>query len=150
VVANNIIRKILVVEDEPSIADTLGIILSTRGYQSPVAYSAENAIEVIANWSPDLAIVDVMLPGMNGIDFSIIVKSNYPDCRILLFSGEPDTAALLQDAYKKGHHFEILPKPLHPDFILERVEALLSESATDFAESSIIPPPASADTVFDA
>jgi len=52
----------------------------------------KKAIDVIAGWEPDVAIVDVMLPVMNGFDFSIILKANYPACRLMLFSGEPDTA----------------------------------------------------------
>jgi DNA-binding response OmpR family regulator len=120
------IRKILIVEDEASIADTLAVILSTRGYRVQVAYAAEKAIEIIAEWPPDLAIVDVMLPGMNGIDFSIIIRTHYPACRLLLFSGQPDTTALLEEALKKGHSFEVHAKPLHPTFILSTVEDLLS------------------------
>jgi DNA-binding response OmpR family regulator len=120
------IRKILIVEDETAIADTLAVILSTRGYRVQVAYTAEKAIDLIAGWQPDVAIVDVILPLMNGMDFSIILKANYPACRLLLFSGEPDTTALLEEALKKGHSFEVYAKPLHPSFVLDKVESLLS------------------------
>jgi len=123
---NGAIRRILIVEDEPAIADTLALILSTRGYQVQVAYDAERAIEIIAEWAPTVAIVDVMLPLMNGIDFSIVLKANYPACSIMLFSGQPDTGALLEEALKKGHRFEVLAKPLHPAFLLDTVENLLS------------------------
>jgi CheY-like chemotaxis protein len=122
------IRKILIVEDETSIADTLAVILSTRGYHVHVAYTAEKAIEVIAGWQPDLALVDVMLPQMNGIDFSIILKDNYPACRILLFSGQPDAGGLLEEALKKGHQFPILAKPVHPDYMLTTIEGMFSSS----------------------
>jgi DNA-binding NtrC family response regulator len=128
------IRKILIVEDEAAIADTLAIILSTRGYQVQVAYAAEKAIEIIAVWQPNLAVVDVMLPQMNGIDFSIILKDNYPACRVLLFSGQPDAGALIQEALKKGHEFPILAKPVHPDQMLHTIEGLLApmqESRSD-------------------
>jgi DNA-binding NtrC family response regulator len=126
--ASSPIRKILIVEDEAAIADTLAIILSTRGYQPQVAYAAEQAIEIIAAWQPDLAVVDVMLPMMNGIDFSIILKDNYPACHVLLFSGQPDAAALLQEALKKGHQFPILAKPVHPDYMLSTIEGLFASS----------------------
>lgn len=122
------IRKILIVEDEAAIADTLAIILSTRGYQVQVAYAAEKAIEMIAEWPPDVALVDVMLPQMNGIDFSIILKDNYPACRILLFSGQPDAATLIQEALKKGHQFPILAKPVHPDYMLTAIEGLFASN----------------------
>jgi DNA-binding response OmpR family regulator len=123
---NAAIRRVLIVEDEACIADTLAVILSTRGYAVQVAYSAEKAIEIIAVWRPDLAVVDVMLPQMNGIDFSIILKDNYPNCGIMLFSGQPDTSALLEEALKKGHSFEVLAKPLHPSFVLDTIDNLLS------------------------
>src|ERR1700677_4367313 len=123
---NGPVRKILIVEDETSIADTLAVILSTRGYRVQVAYTAERAIEIIAEGAPDVAVVDVMLPLMNGIDFSIVLKANHPACSIMLFSGQPDTGALLEEALKRGHRFEILAKPLHPAFLLDTVENLLS------------------------
>jgi DNA-binding response OmpR family regulator len=129
------IRKILIVEDETSIADTLAVILSTRGYQVQVAYSAEKGIEIIAEWQPDLAVVDVMLPQMNGIDFSIILKDNYPACRILLFSGQPDAGALVEEALKKGHQFPILAKPVHPDYMLNTIEGLLAANQEPLADA---------------
>jgi DNA-binding NtrC family response regulator len=119
-------RKILIIDDEISVADTLGLIFSTNRYEVRVAYSAEEAIETLAVWRPDLAIVDVMLPLMNGIDFAIVLKANYPQARILLFSGQPDAKALLEQAWTKGHRFEILAKPLHPALMLDTVSNLLS------------------------
>jgi len=128
-------RKILVVDDEVSIADTLALILSTRGYELKVAYSAEGAIETLSEWSPDLAIMDVMLPQMNGIDLAIVIKSNYPGCRIILFSGQPDTSRLLDEAQKKGHRFDILAKPIHPGFILDTVSDMFSTGAEPLADA---------------
>src|SRR5579871_4117870 len=80
-------RKILIVDDESAIADTLQLIFLTRRYEVRVAYTAERAVEVIAEWQPDMAVVDVILPEMNGIDLAIVIKENYPSCHVLLFSG---------------------------------------------------------------
>jgi CheY-like chemotaxis protein len=118
-------RKILIVDDEAAVADSLRLIFSNRGYEVRAVYSAEQAIEVLAEWRPDLAIVDVMLPQMNGLQLAGILKGNYPDCRILLMSGHPGTAELLNDAQKQGSSFEVLAKPLHPTFILDMVSGLL-------------------------
>lgn len=116
------IRRILILDDEPSVAETLALVFSTRGYEVQVAYSAEAGIEIISRWPPELAIVDVILPGMNGIDFSIILRENYPSCRILLFSGQPDSGAILEESLKKGHDFLVLAKPLHPSVLLSILE----------------------------
>jgi len=119
-------RKILIIDDEPTIADTLALIFSSSGYEARAVYSAEHALEVLEDWRPDLAVIDVVLPGMNGIEFAIFLKANYPSCQFLLFSGQPGTSGLQEDARKKGHLFEILAKPLHPTFMLATVSEMLT------------------------
>lgn len=119
-------RSILIVDDERNIADTLCLIFSRHGYSTRVAYSAEQAIEIIAEWQPDLAILDVMLPRMNGIDLAIVLKQNYPCCHLLLFSGHHSTQDLLEEASKKGHVFDILAKPIHPASMLDTVSDMLA------------------------
>ena len=121
-------RKILIVDDEAAISDTLALIFRSQRYDARVAYSAEHAIEVIAEWRPDLAILDVMLPEMNGIDLAIVIKANHPCCHVLLFSGHSNTSVLLEEAGRKGHQFEVLAKPVHPNLMLERASALLAGS----------------------
>jgi CheY-like chemotaxis protein len=118
-------RRILIIDDEASVAETLEMIFRGCGYEARTAFSAEQAIETIAEWQPDLAIVDVMLPQMNGIEFGTILKANYPACHILLVSGHPGTADLLELARQQGQSFEILAKPLHPALILDIVAQLL-------------------------
>jgi len=119
-------RKILIIDDEPTIADTLAVIFSSSGYDSRAVYSAEQALETLEEWKPDLAIIDVVLPGMNGIEFAIFLKASYPACQFLLFSWQPGTSGLLEDARNKGHLFDILAKPLHPTFMLATVSDMLT------------------------
>jgi DNA-binding NtrC family response regulator len=123
-------RRILIVDDERAIADTLTLIFTMQHYDARAVYSAEGAIETLAEWRPDLAILDVILPEMNGIDLAIVIKANYPACHVLLFSGHANTAILLEEAGRKGHQFEVLAKPVHPTVMLERASALL-ESAEE-------------------
>lgn len=118
-------RRILIVEDEKVIADTLGQILSAKGYEIRVVYSAEDAMSVLANWRPEVAILDVMLPKMNGIELALVLKEHYPDCHALLFSGQPSVEALMQKAKDEGHHFEILAKPVHPTVMLDAISTIL-------------------------
>lgn len=120
-------RSILIVDDEPAITETLSIIFSRHGYQVRTAHSAEEAIETIAVWEPDLAILDVNLPQMNGIDLAIVLQANRPACRLVLFSGHPSTQALMEEAAKRGNVFEILSKPVHPLFMLDYVSSLFAE-----------------------
>jgi DNA-binding response OmpR family regulator len=121
-------NTVLIVDDDQAIADTLAAIFQMHGYDARVAYSAEQAIENIACCMPDLALLDVNLPGMNGIDLAIVLRANHPDCHLLLVSGHESTRSLLEEAAKKGHIFDILAKPVHPTLILERAKGLLSAS----------------------
>jgi DNA-binding NtrC family response regulator len=111
--------KILIVDDEKSIADSLALVFSTQGYDSRTAYSAEEAADIVSRWEPALVILDVVLPGMSGIDFAIQLKASCPACRVLLFSGHQNTTAMAQEALRKGHAFTILAKPVHPKFFLD-------------------------------
>lgn len=128
-------HKVLVIDDEVNVADTLALIFTKEGYEARVAYSAEEAIEVIADWRPDLAIVDVMLPGMNGVDFALVLKANYPDCSLLLFSGEQGTYELLTKAATEGNIFEILAKPVPPAYMLEAAAGLLGDKPKGMIEN---------------
>ena len=122
-------REILVVEDEKVVADTLGQILAAHGYDIRVVYSAEDAISIISAWKPSLAILDVMLPKMNGIELALILKENLPGCHTLLFSGQPSVEGLMQKARNEGHEFEILAKPVHPSVMLTAISTLLCRDA---------------------
>jgi DNA-binding NtrC family response regulator len=121
-------RRILVVDDEVNVAQTLEMVFRGCGYDVRSAFSAEEAIETIAEWEPTVAILDVMLPKMNGIELGCVLKANYPACQVLLVSGHPGTAELLETAWRKGNHFEILAKPLHPAVILDLVANLFPKS----------------------
>jgi DNA-binding response OmpR family regulator len=117
-------RRILIVEDEKVVADTLGQILGAHGYDIRVVYSAEDAVTVISGWPPDLAILDVMLPTMNGIELAVVLKETLPHCHVLLFSGQPSVGALMQQAKNEGHEFDILAKPVHPTVMLNAISTL--------------------------
>jgi CheY-like chemotaxis protein len=118
--------KILFVDDEQTIADTLALIFSTRGYDTRVAYSAEEALELITAWLPDLAILDVVLSKMPGTDLAVLLTQKVPNCQILLLSGQVQTSDLLAETEKKGHTFALLAKPIHPTLLLSKALELLS------------------------
>jgi DNA-binding response OmpR family regulator len=109
---------VLVVDDESAITDTLAEILNRSGYAAMPVYSAEEALETALLMPPELLIADVMLPGENGIDLAIKIRRIFPDCRILLFSGQAATTDLLASANLGGNKFELLSKPVHPKDLL--------------------------------
>jgi FixJ family two-component response regulator len=75
-----------------------------------------------------------MMPQMSGIELAIKLKEACPKCKVLLFSGQADTADLLYDSRQQGHDFKLLAKPVHPSVFLERVrikEQRLAEECCD-------------------
>jgi CheY-like chemotaxis protein len=116
---------IMVVDDESVIADTLAAILSRSGYATVAAYDGEEALETALISPPEMLITDVILPGMNGIELATTIRRIFPDCKILLFSGQTASADLLAPARIAGHHFTMLGKPIHPSELLARVSESL-------------------------
>jgi DNA-binding NtrC family response regulator len=118
-------KRILVVDDESVIADSLGTIFSNEGYEARAVYSAEQALQLFLEWVPHLAIIDVRLPGMNGIDLAIQLKEQYPECKVALFAGQAATSDLLVSARQSGHLLDVLEKPIHPTALLILASHLL-------------------------
>lgn len=116
---------ILVVDDEKRIADTLAIILDSKGYSAQPAYDGATALAACRDRVPDLLISDVVMPGMTGIELGIAIRQEFPTCQILLFSGQAATADMLEKAQGRGHDFELLAKPVHPDQLLQKVAELI-------------------------
>jgi CheY-like chemotaxis protein len=109
---------VLVVDDESCIADTLAEILNRTGYAAVPAYDAESALETALLRPPQMLISDIVLPGETGVELAIKIRRIFPDCRVLLFSGQAATADLLSSAHRAGHNFELLTKPVHPRDLL--------------------------------
>jgi CheY-like chemotaxis protein len=114
--------KVLVVDDEQVIADTLAKILDINGYDASAVYSGLSAVESARTLKPDLIISDVIMTDMDGIEAAIKIRDFLPSCKILLFSGQAATADLLENARSQGHDFEILAKPVHPSELLAKLK----------------------------
>lgn len=118
-------HRILIVDDEQRIADTSALILQTHGYQTAVAYNAEDGLARCREFHPQLVLTDVVMPGMSGIEMAIAIRHEFPRCAILLISGQAATADMLESARHEGHSFELLAKPVHPSRLLQRVAEIL-------------------------
>jgi DNA-binding response OmpR family regulator len=115
-------RRIFVVDDEKIIADSLSAILNKNGFDASPFYDAETALSACEIAKPECIISDVAMTGMNGIDLAIQIRERFPACTILLFSGQAATSDLLATARSRGHDFELLLKPVHPNDLLARLE----------------------------
>ena len=60
--------KILIVDDEPNIVLAIEFLLQRQGYRTEKAYDGLQALEMVADFQPDIVILDVMMPGLNGFE----------------------------------------------------------------------------------
>lgn len=115
--------RVLIVDDEEVIAETLALICRHHGFQVVTAYSGEMAIEKAAELHPDVLVSDMILGGISGIEAAMEICRETPGCRVILLSGQIVPAETVADARNRGHHFEFLIKPVHPDVLLRRLQA---------------------------
>jgi two-component system, NtrC family, nitrogen regulation response regulator NtrX len=108
---NGIMNKIiLIVDDEESICQTLGGILADEGYEVLTAGSGEEALRVLEEEQPHLVLLDIWLPGMDGIETLKVIKAVHPQLQIVMMSGH-GTIETAVKATKLGA-FDFIEKPL--------------------------------------
>jgi CheY-like chemotaxis protein len=110
--------RLLIVDDEQIIADSLSLILGHLGCETTAVYSGAKAVEVASVLMPDVVILDILMAEMNGIGAGIQIRQAIPTCRVILFSGHPSAADLVQRATSEGNRFELLTKPIYPEELL--------------------------------
>jgi CheY-like chemotaxis protein len=116
-------QRVLVVDDEVLIADTIVMILNRNGFHAEAVYSGTQAIEAARRITPELILSDVLMPQLDGVEAAIAIREFLPATRIVLFSGQAATVEILSRARARGHDFELLPKPIHPTQLIERLRA---------------------------
>jgi two-component system nitrogen regulation response regulator NtrX len=109
-------ETILVVDDEVSICQSLKAILSDEGYQMLVAGSGEEAVQLIEEEMPQLVLLDIWLPGMDGLETLKAIKKAHPKVLVIIMSGH-GTIETAVKATKLGA-FDFIEKPLSLDKII--------------------------------
>ncbi|MCX5844901.1 MAG: sigma-54 dependent transcriptional regulator [Deltaproteobacteria bacterium] len=109
-------KTILIVDDEKSICKSLGSILIDEGYEILSAGSGEEAMKVIEEDPPQLVILDIWLPGIDGIETLKMIKSRYPQIRVIMISGH-GTIETAVKATKLGA-FDFFEKPLSMEKVI--------------------------------
>lgn len=109
--------KVLVVDDDRVLADSLAQILNLHGFVSTALYSGEEAVEFVDGFRPDIVLSDIRMRQVDGIEAAKRIRELHPECRVILF-----TASSVDLAARKkieGLGFEFLQRPLHPEGVLK-------------------------------
>jgi DNA-binding NtrC family response regulator len=101
---------VLIIEDETTIAKNINLYLSRQGYDVRVADSAEDGLEALDEFKPDIVLLDFHLPGMNGLEAIGKLHVIDPQVRIIMMTGH-GSVELAVDAMKAGA-YDFLTKPI--------------------------------------
>jgi DNA-binding NtrC family response regulator len=117
-------ETVLVIDDEPSVADALKVILSDSGYQVAVAMSGREALEKLGKRRFDLAITDVRLPDMSGLDVLRHLRRSHPGVLAIIITAH-HTPELAAESLSLGA-VAVLPKPFSPSDLLTVINTAFS------------------------
>jgi EAL domain-containing protein (putative c-di-GMP-specific phosphodiesterase class I)/ActR/RegA family two-component response regulator len=109
--------RILIVDDEPTVARGLRRLLRAEGYIVDCADAAAEALALVERWEYDLVITDIGLPGRSGVELLQELKLNEPDLPVVLMTGAPEIQSAIH-AFDYGA-FHYLLKPLEPTTVLK-------------------------------
>ena len=120
-------KSILIVEDEPDLAEVYSTLLKQSGYKVAVAHNGKDALKVAATHKPELILLDLRMPIMDGVEFlkKYDLKKSHPDVRVVVFSNY-DLQDEIDDAYRLGADRYVLKAWASPRELLQIVEDSLS------------------------
>jgi len=121
-------KKILIVDDEPNIVIPLQFLMEQNGYSTLVAQSGEEALEMISKERPDLILLDIMLPGVDGFEVCEIVRLNpeWRNTRVIFLTAKGRDVDIAKGMVLGAD--EYITKPFSNQQIIDTVKRLLEES----------------------
>ena len=128
--------KVLVVDDEPNIRDLLSASLKFAGYQVQTAINGKQAVESAVTWQPDIIVLDVMLPDMNGFSITKKLRSMDVNTPVLFLTARDETQDKITGLTVGGDDY--VTKPFSLDEILARLQAILRRSSAQEMHASVI------------
>lgn len=120
-------KRILIVDDEPDLLEMVQINLEMEGFECIVAYDGFRALDRVRKERPDLIILDVMLPGMNGYKVCRLLKfdEKYKQIPIIMLTAEAQRADRLLGEETGADYY--MTKPFDADKLLAKVKELTGE-----------------------
>lgn len=115
---------ILLVDDEEEFVSTLAERLEMRGFSPTIATSGQQALSLVESRDFDLVVLDVMMPGIGGLEVMDQVKQQHPEMPVILLTGHGSTKEGMQGMQKGA--FDYLMKPLDIDELISKMQEAVS------------------------
>ena len=128
------VKEILIVDDEPNVLVPIQFLMEQQGYRVMIAERGEEGLDLIYQYKPDLVLLDIMLPGIDGYEVCEIIRlnPNYRNVKIIFLTAKGREVEIAQglalgaDAY--------ITKPFSNAELLAKVKELLEETYEDTGE----------------
>jgi UDP-3-O-[3-hydroxymyristoyl] N-acetylglucosamine deacetylase len=134
-------KTVLIVDDEERVVQSIAGVLEDEGFRVATAKSGEEAIGVFQKEEPDITLLDIWMPAMDGIEVLRRLKGMSPDCQVIMISGHA-TISTAMAAVKLGA-FDFIEKPLSLDLLLMTIRRALEHQTemltTQRSEESVAP-----------
>ncbi len=117
-------KKILIVDDEERVVQSIQGVLEDEGFRVATAKSGEEAIQAFQKEHPDVTLLDIWMPGMDGIEVLKRLKGIAPDCQVIMISGHA-TISTAMAAVRQGA-LDFIEKPISLDILLKTIRTALT------------------------
>ena len=118
--------KVLLVDDEVEFATTLAERLTLRGIEALTVHDGEAALQRIAADPPQIVVLDMMMPGLGGLEVLRLIKKNHPGIPVILLTGRGSTKEGI-DGMDLGAH-DFLMKPVKIEALVEKMKEAVEQS----------------------
>ena len=120
-------QRVLVVDDDRLVADTLALIFEKSGFDARAAYNADEALEKAREFVPDLLLCDVTMPGRDGLALVCDITEELPSCRIIVLTAfYSNLKSVREQSNKLPRPLGIMTKPCQPSELLREAASLLA------------------------
>ncbi|MDF2492146.1 MAG: mtrA [Microbacterium sp.] len=123
--------RILVVDDDTALAEMIGIVLDTEGFETVFCADGAEAVEAFRAERPDLVLLDLMLPGMDGIEICTRLRSE-SGVPIIMLTARTDTADVVRGLESGADDYIV--KPFNPKELVARIRTRLRPTPAESAE----------------
>ena len=127
--------RILVVDDDEALSEMIGIVLRNDGFEPTFCADGSQALEMFRSTRPELVLLDLMLPGMDGIEVCQAIRAE-SDTPIVMLTAKSDTSDVVRGLEAGADDY--VPKPFKPAELVARVRARLREGETRAPETLTI------------
>jgi DNA-binding response OmpR family regulator len=122
------VSRVLIVDDDPSIRQVIAFALGDEGHEVGEAADGRAALELIERWPPDLILLDMKMPGLDGWQFVKLYRARHGHrCPILALTAASDAAQRAAEVDADSY----LAKPFDLDALLDRVNILVAKVTSE-------------------